>query len=258
MAEIQRADWEARWKSFQERLAAVLPEVQPADLLAEVPPPAGDVRELQRLEDELAAMGPVNLMALQEYERLTERYRFLRSQQSDLRDGLERLQTALSRLDRQMLERLQVVLERLNESLSLHVRHLLNGYEARLVWLDPSDPLHSGVGLEVRHPRRRLRGLLQMSGGEKTLLGIALLLAANDLQPAAFVILDEADAPLDDANVDRFMQSLRACSDRTQFILVTHNKRTIQWVDALYGVFMDQGVSRLVSLRLEEAQTAIS
>lgn len=258
VAEIQWADWEARWKSFQERLTAVLPEVRPADLLAETPPPAGDARELQRLEGELAAMGPVNLMALQEYEQLTERYRFLRSQQSDLRDGLERLQTALTRLDRQMLDRLHGVMERFNESLRGHVRHLLNGYEARLVWLDPSDPLHSGVGLEVRHTRRRLRGLLQMSGGEKTLLGIALILAANDLQPAAFIILDEADAPLDDANVDRFMQALRAQCDRTQFILVTHNKRTLPWADALYGVFMEQGVSRLVSLRLEEAQEAIS
>ncbi len=258
MAEVQWADWEARWKSFQERLAAALPDVRPADLLAETPPSTLDAQELSRLESELAAMGPVNLMALQEYDRLTERYRFLRSQQADLRDGLEGLQAALSRLDRQMLERLHDVRERLNECLTAYTRRLLHGYEARLVWLDPADPIHSGVGLEVRHPHRRLRGLLQMSGGEKTLLGIALILAANDLQPAAFVILDEADAPLDEANVDRFMQALRTQCDRTQFILVTHNKRTIQWADALYGVFMDQGVSRLVSLRLEEAREAIS
>jgi chromosome segregation protein len=132
-------------------------------------------------------------------------------------------------------------------------RILFGGGEARVELSDPDSPLDSGVDIRVRPPGKHIQSVLLLSGGEKALSAVALLLALFRIRPAPFCVLDEVDAPLDDANIERLCRLLREMSGETQFLLVTHNRRTMAHADVLYGVTMEEpGVSRIVSVRLEE------
>jgi chromosome segregation protein len=226
---------------------------------AELPPPpeAAQVPALedreQRLAAELEAMGPVNELALAEREELEQRHKFLTTQRRDLERALESLNGTVKELDTTCAERFLATLEEANASFENVFQRLFGGGEARAELSDPEAPLESGIEIRVRPPGKHTQSVLLLSGGEKALAAIALLLGLFRIRPAPFCLLDEVDAPLDDANVERLADLLREMSGETQFLLITHNRRTMARADVLYGVTMEEpGVSRIVSVRLEE------
>ncbi len=207
----------------------------------------------KELEEQLAQLGPVNELAVQQEAELAERFRFLSEQKRDLERSLQSLQQSIAELDATSRERFQATLAEANRHFGEVFRELFGGGEAQVLLSDPESPLDSGVEVKVRPPGKQTQSVLLLSGGEKALAAVALLLALFRIRPAPFCVLDEVDAPLDDLNVERLCQHLRAWAHKTQFLLITHNRRTMAHADVLYGVTMEEpGVSRVVSVRLEE------
>ena len=210
-------------------------------------------QSVERLSEELAALGPVNELAVTERDSLEERHRFLRVQRRDLERSLDSLADTIRELDTTCASRFVGTLEEASRSFGEVFRILFGGGDASVELSDPDSPLDAGVEIRVRPPGKHTQSVLLLSGGEKALAAIALLLALFRIHPAPFCVLDEVDAPLDDANVERLCRLLRDMSRDTQFLLVTHNRRTMAHADVLYGVTMEEpGVSRIVSVRLEE------
>jgi chromosome segregation protein len=221
------------------------------------PPPAEAVPELETREQGLAAelevLGPVNELAVTERDELEQRHAFLKEQRRDLERSLESLNETVKELDATCAERFLGTLAEVNVAFNDVFQRLFGGGEARSELSDPDAPLESGIEIRVRPPGKHTQSVLLLSGGEKALAAIALLLALFRIRPAPFCLLDEVDAPLDDANVERLAALLREMSEETQFLLITHNRRTMAHADVLYGVTMEEpGVSRIVSVRLEE------
>jgi chromosome segregation protein len=221
------------------------------------PPPPEAVPELEAREQtvaaELEALGPVNELAVVERDELERRHAFLKEQRRDLERSLESLNETVKELDANCAERFLATLAEVNVAFDDVFRRLFGGGEARAELSDPDVPLESGIEIRVRPPGKHTQSVLLLSGGEKALAAVALLLALFRIRPAPFCLLDEVDAPLDDANVERLAALLREMSDETQFLLITHNRRTMAHADVLYGVTMEEpGVSRIVSVRLEE------
>ena len=210
--------------------------------------------ELERVRQEMAALGEVRLSVLDEYERLNERINFLQTQIADLEAARNELLSGLESLERQFRERFKEVLERVSETFNEMVQRFWQGGEGRLILTEGQTLAESGVEVKVKLPGKAEQDLLSLSGGEKAIVGLCFLFALLKINPAPFVLLDEVDAPLDDANTDRFVSLLREFSDRTQFIVITHNPITVQAADHLYGVTMEEeGVSKVLSLSLKEA-----
>ena len=210
--------------------------------------------ELERVRQETAALGEVRLSVLDEYERLNERINFLQTQIADLEAARNELLSGLESLERQFRERFKEVLERVSETFNEMVQRFWQGGEGRLILTEGQTLAESGVEVKVKLPGKAEQDLLSLSGGEKAIVGLCFLFALLKINPAPFVLLDEVDAPLDDANTDRFVSLLREFSDRTQFIVITHNPITVQAADHLYGVTMEEeGVSKVLSLSLKEA-----
>ncbi|MGQ9835271.1 MAG: chromosome segregation protein SMC [Thermoanaerobaculaceae bacterium] len=263
VAEARSRDQEAQQAvhAWELRLAEVAGQknqaVQEAFTPAPEPlPPAEMLPQLlakqRELEQRLADLGPVNELALVQEQELTKRFRFLSEQEKDLKRSLASLQGSLRELDTTCKERFLATLEEANRHFGEVFRELFGGGEAYVVLSDPESPLDSGVEVRVRPPGKHTQSVLLLSGGEKALAALALLLALFRIRPAPFCVLDEVDAPLDDLNVERLCQHLRAQSATTQFLLITHNRRTMAYADVLYGVTMEEpGVSRVVSVRLE-------
>jgi chromosome segregation protein len=226
------------------------------ELPAEVPSPEalGEMEAREgALAAELDALGPVNELAVAEREELEQRFHFLHEQRRDLEKSLDTLTTTVTELDGACAERFLATLEEANAAFDHVFRELFGGGEARVELSDPEAPLDSGVEIRVRPPGKHNQSVLLLSGGEKALAAVALLVALFTIRPAPFCVLDEVDAPLDDANVERLCQLLRKMTGDTQFVLITHNRRTMAHADVLYGVTMEEpGVSRIVSVRLEE------
>ncbi len=221
------------------------------------PPPPEAVPELETREQALAAdleaLGPVNELAVAERDELEKRHEFLKEQRRDLERSLESLGGTVKELDATCAERFLATLAEVNVAFDDVFRRLFGGGEARAELSDPDAPLESGIEIRVRPPGKHTQSVLLLSGGEKALAAVALLLALFRIRPAPFCLLDEVDAPLDDANVERLAGLLREMSGGTQFLLITHNRRTMAHADVLYGVTMEEpGVSRIVSVRLEE------
>jgi chromosome segregation protein len=226
---------------------AELPEPPPGDAV-----PGLEARE-QAVASELEALGPVNELAVLERDELEQRHAFLKEQRKDLDRSLESLHETVKELDANCAERFLATLEEVNAAFDDVFRRLFGGGEARAELSDPEAPLESGIEIRVRPPGKHTQSVLLLSGGEKALAAVALLLALFRIRPAPFCLLDEVDAPLDDSNVERLAGLLREMSDETQFLLITHNRRTMAHADVLYGVTMEEpGVSRIVSVRLEE------
>jgi chromosome segregation protein len=224
-----------------------LPEAPPPEALPEL-----EVRE-QALASELEALGPVNELAVAERDELEQRHAFLKEQRRDLERSLESLNATVKELDATCAERFLATLTEVNAAFDAVFKQLFGGGDAKAELSDPDAPLESGVEIRVRPPGKHTQSVLLLSGGEKALAAVALLLALFRIRPAPFCLLDEVDAPLDDANVERFAALLREMSGETQFLLITHNRRTMAHADVLYGVTMEEpGVSRIVSVRLEE------
>jgi chromosome segregation protein len=211
--------------------------------------------EIGELKKKLDSYGTVNLVAIEEYDELKKRYDFLIQQQTDLADAKESLHQAILKINRTTRQMFMETFEKVKVEFKNYFRLLFNGGDAQLFLLDESDPLESGIEIICRPPGKKLQNVLLLSGGEKTMSAIALIFAIFKVKPSPFCILDEIDAALDEANVDRFSRVLQEFSKTSQFIVITHNKKTIVNANIMYGITMQQsGVSKIVSVKLSQNQ----
>lgn len=207
--------------------------------------------DIQQLRGRLETLGTVNLLAIDEYEELKQRYDFLKNQQEDLEKAREELMEAIRKINRTTKGLFEETFSNIQKTFQEYYQVLFRGGEARLVLVDESNPLESGVDIVVRPPGKKLQPITLLSGGEKAMTAIALLFALFKIKPSPFCVLDEVDAPLDEANIDRFLTVLRTFLESSQFIITTHNRKTIAMGDSLYGVTMEEaGVSKIVSVKM--------
>jgi chromosome segregation protein len=206
--------------------------------------------QIQELRDRLDRMGPVNVLAVEQAQELDERHGFLTSQRQDLLDSIAEMEQAIRKIDRTSKERFAEAFRVINEHFGAVFRQLFGGGTAGLSLIDEEDILESGIDVMAQPPGKRLQNVMLLSGGEKALTAISLLFAIFQYKPSPFCILDEVDAPLDDANIGRFVRMLDGLKEQTQFVLITHSRKTMEIADQLYGVTMEEpGVSKLVSVR---------
>lgn len=208
---------------------------------------------IEEMERKISRLGPINLAAIDEFAQESERKEYLDSQHEDLTSALTTLENAIRKIDRETRTRFKETFDRVNAGIKSMFPRLIGGGHAYLE-LTSDDLLEAGVGVMARPPGKRITTINLLSGGEKALTAVALVFAIFELNPAPFCMLDEVDAPLDDANVARFCDLVRSMSDRVQFIIITHNKVTMEMTNHLIGVTMNEpGVSRLVAVDLESA-----
>lgn len=222
-------------------------------------PPPEDVaaaqQEVRDLRRRIAALGDVNLGAIEEYRRISERHGFLSAQQQDLLDAKAKLHELIREMDEEMSRRFRKTFEEIRKHFRDVFTRLFGGGQADLVLSEPDRPLDTGIDIVAQPPGKKLQNLQLLSGGERALTAIALLFAILNVKPVPFCVLDEVEAALDEANVVRYAQYMREMAEQTQFIVVTHRKETMEAADVLYGVTMEEGgVSKLVSVRLEDAE----
>ncbi len=200
-------------------------------------------------------MGTVNLGAIDEYERVSERYQFLLEQQADLQEAKDTLHEVIREMDTEMVKRFDYTFHAIKAEFEGVFSALFGGGRAELKLTTPDDLLNTGVDIVAQPPGKKLQNLGLLSGGERALTAIALLFSILKVRPVPFCILDEVEAALDEANVQRFSKYLKKFSQETQFIVITHRKGTMEEAHVLYGVTMQEsGVSMLVSVRLEETK----
>jgi len=229
--------------------AAVMAE--PA-VVAAAPPGSMSAEEaITRLREKIDRLGPVNMMAIEQFDELETRHVFLTTQRTDLVESIAQTSEAIKRIDETTSARFTEAFTAIQQNFQVTFSTLFGGGRAGLTLLDETDPLESGIDIVASPPGKRLQSVQLLSGGEKALTAIALMFAIFKYKPSPFCLLDEIDAPLDDANVGRFVEMLRGMLDRTQFILITHNRRTMEIANRLYGVTMEEpGVSKLISVQL--------
>lgn len=214
-------------------------------------------QEILRLRKRCDSFGNVNLVAIEECEELKERFEFLTSQQSDLLEAKSQLMSTITKINRSTRQMFMDTFTKVGEEFRTHFRMLFGGGEAQLDLLDPENVLESGIEIIARPPGKKLQNISLMSGGEKTLTAIALIFAVFKVNPSPFCVLDEIDAALDESNVGRFSYLLKDFSKIAQFIVITHNKKTISISDVMYGITMPEtGCSRIVSVKFADSQTA--
>ena len=207
---------------------------------------------VNNLKAKIKSLGEVNTGSISEYERLNERYTFLSTQRDDLENSVTSLLSVIEEMDELMKVKFVETFEKISEEFMLVFKKLFKGGEGVLELTDPNDILNTGIEISALPPGKKLNSIALLSGGEKTLTAIALLFAILNVKPVPFVILDEVEAALDEANVDAFGNYLLSRKERSQFIIITHKKRTMEYADALYGITMQEsGVSKLVSVKLE-------
>jgi chromosome segregation protein len=208
---------------------------------------------LEELKKSLEGFGEVNLMALEEYQELKQRHDFLTEQQTDLHQALDALKKAIFRINRTTTKRFLETFHLVNEKFKEVFVRLFKGGQASLVLLDEQDPSTTGVEIVAQPPGKKLQSIDLLSGGEKALVAIALIFGLFMIKPTPFCLLDEVDAPLDDANINRFIELVKDFSKTSQFVFITHNKKTMETANTLYGITMETpGVSKAVSVRLTE------
>jgi chromosome segregation protein len=214
-----------------------------------------DVQEVEQatrdLKEKIGRMGEVNLAALSDFHTINERFQFLKTQQEDLADSIQLLHKTIERINRTTKQRFLDTFEKVNVNFKEIFAHLFRGGKAELSLTDTSNPLESGVEISANPLGKRMQNLTLLSGGEKAMTAIALMFAVFKVRPSPFCLLDEVDAPLDEANVVRFQEMLKQMSENTQFIVITHNQKTMSFADVLYGITMEErGVSKAVSVNL--------
>lgn len=215
--------------------------------------------QIDALKQKVESLGTVNLLAIEEYEELKQRYEFLMAQQKDLEDAKEQLLETIRKINRTTKSLFEETFTHVQKTFQEYYQTLFRGGHAQLVLVDETNPLESGIDIVVQPPGKKPQHISLLSGGEKALTAIALLFALFKIKPSPFCVLDEVDAPLDEANVERFLTVLHSFLKVSQFIIVTHNRKTIAMGDVLYGVTMQEaGVSKLVSVKMNKDPNASS
>ncbi|MCB2188516.1 MAG: chromosome segregation protein SMC [Deltaproteobacteria bacterium] len=270
LKQVEEATTQANWRKKEltlnrDNLAGQVAERCRVDLAQDcarhLPAKGFDLEEgrerFNRLKNQLLNLGPVNLEAIAEHEALAERHEFLTSQRADLEASLDDLLKAVRKINRTSRERFLETLEEVNQRLSEIFPVLFGGGGVARLELEPNvDPLEAGLHLMVELPGKKVRNLEAFSGGEKALSAMAVLFALFLIRPAPFCILDEVDAPLDEANTGRFLDLLRRLSRESQILTITHNRRTMEIMDMLYGVTMEEkGVSKVLSVSLSQGES---
>lgn len=212
---------------------------------------------VKEMKAKLEAMGPVNMMALEEYKETSERHAFLDTQRKDLLDSIDNTQKTIKEIEQVSKEKFTEAFQRINENFQVTFCKLFGGGQAFMKLTDEENAMESGIDVVASPPGKKLQNVLLLSGGEKALTAFALLVAIFQYTPSPFCILDEVDAPLDEANIGRFNELVKEMSKDTQFILITHSKKTMGIAPVLYGVTMQEpGVSKLVSVRFQQNDEA--
>ncbi|MFN2516396.1 MAG: chromosome segregation protein SMC [Pyrinomonadaceae bacterium] len=254
--EVQRAEAQARLTFVRENCAAELNQSledlareQALDNAFDLPAAQERVEELR---SRIEAFGAVNMMALEELAESEQRLLFLTTQRKDIVDSISSTEEALREIKRRSRERFRHAFEQINKNFSELFQELFGGGRGEMSLIEADDVLESGIDVIAQPPGKRLQNVLLLSGGEKAMAALALVLGIFHYRPSPFCLLDEVDAPLDEANVGRFTDKVAQMSADTQFIVITHNKRTMEMARALYGVTMQEvGVSKLVSVKFE-------
>lgn len=252
--EMQDKELDYRYSAIKERMSSAY-KID-LDLLEELNKESDQdalSAEISELKKKLDSYGTVNLVAIEEYDELKQRYDFLIQQQTDLLTAKESLHQAILKINRTTRQMFIETFEKVKVEFKNYFRLLFNGGDAQLFLVDENDPLESGIEIICRPPGKKLQNVLLLSGGEKSMSAIALIFAIFKVKPSPFCILDEIDAALDEANVDRFSRVLQEFSKTSQFIVITHNKKTIVNANIMYGITMQQsGVSKIVSVKLSQ------
>jgi chromosome segregation protein len=257
----EQEDRKLAWQSVQVREQTLAEqfaktEFDAAALQASLPPnvtPEDFQQQLDTIQRSIQRLGAINLAAIDEYREQSERKQYLDQQNADLVAALETLETAIRKIDRETRARFKETFDKVNNRLQDMFPRLFGGGECYLE-MTGDDLLTTGIAIMARPPGKRISTIYLMSGGEKALTAVALVFAIFELNPAPFCMLDEVDAPLDEANVGRFCELVRHMSERVQFIFITHNKSTMELAENLIGVTMrEAGVSRLVAVDMAEA-----
>ncbi len=218
-------------------------------------PPVHEIEaRAAQLTGDIQALGPVNLVAIEEYKELEERYTFLKAQEDDLLKSKEQILDLIAMINKKSSEMFQTTFEQANANFETMFTKLFNGGQAKLVLLENNeDPLECGIDIIARPPGKRPQSVTLLSGGERTMTAVSLLFAIFMIKPAPFCMLDELDAALDDSNIGRFVQALKDFLTHSQFVIITHNQHTIAGSDIVYGVTQqEKGISKIVSMRLHD------
>ena len=211
---------------------------------------AAEDQVYREMRTRLDAMGPVNMMALEEYKETAERHAFLDTQRKDLLDSIENTQATIREIDVFSRQKFEEAFHKINDNFQSTFKKLFGGGHAFMRLTDEENSAESGIDVVASPPGKKLQNVLLLSGGEKALTALSLLVGIFQYQPSPFCILDEVDAPLDEANIGRFTELVKEMSIQTQFVLITHSKKTMSIAPVLYGVTMQEpGVSKLVSVR---------
>jgi chromosome segregation protein len=219
----------------------------------------GTQNEVRDMKRKMSALGDVNLGAIEEYKRVSERFDFLSEQENDLIEAKTKLHGIIREMDDEMSKRFRTTFDEIRKHFVVVFSRMFGGGRADLILSEPDRPLDTGIDIVAQPPGKKLQNLQLLSGGERALTAIALLFAILNVKPVPFCVLDEVEAALDEANVTRYAQYMREFSDTTQFIVVTHRKGTMEEADVLYGVTMEEGgVSKLVSVRLEDSDEVMT
>jgi chromosome segregation protein len=216
-------------------------------------------RAYEELRERVESFGAINMRALEEYQELDQRFQFLTGQRADIEKSIADTQKAIAEINRRSIEQFQEAFDRVRENFIEVFQMLFRGGQCDLRLLDEGDVLESGIDIIAQPPGKRLQNVLLLSGGEKALTALALLIAIFRYRPSPFCVLDEVDAPLDDANIHRFTKLISELNRETQFIIITHNKRTMEIARTLYGVTMEEpGVSKILSVDFHASQEALA
>jgi len=259
---LRLTEFRIQREKFEEKLREVT-EQNPEAILAEIDVESANHnkmgQELRSLKARLNAMGPVNLAAPEEHKALQERINFLNTQSEDLQKAMEDLKATIKDINIESRRRFKEMFDQVNENFQSVFSTLFEGGEAKLLLTESEDLLNAGVDIVAQPPGKKLQNINLLSGGEKALTAISMLFAIFLVKPSPFCLLDEVDAPLDDVNVVRFNRLIKSLTQNAQFILITHNKKTMEIGDILYGVTMeDPGISKTVSVEFQEAERLIA
>jgi len=252
--DVEKARAETQFQNIseqcQEQLQMPLEEAVSGVDLTEITSQEEVLQEYSELKERMGKFGPLNMAALQEYQESEERHQFLTAQRSDIEGSVADTTRAIQEVNRRSRKQFQEAFEAINVHFNKIFQKLFGGGECGMRLLDQEDLLESGIDIYAQPPGKKLQNVMLLSGGEEALTVFSLLMAIFNYRPSRFCVLDEVDAPLDDANVTRFSNLIREMSSETQFIVITHNKHTMKSSDAVYGVTMEEaGVSQLVSVK---------